>query len=409
MNVELGSASAEQKAILETAARTAEDAGLRAWLVGGPIRDAILGRPIRDLDFALERDAERFAEILAERVGGRVSLFPPFLTAKVSLPDGSEIDVATTRSERYPRPGALPEVEPGSLEQDLARRDFGINAMAMEVATGELADPLGGLEDLRERRIRVLHERSFEDDPTRAFRALRLAARLGFEIDAPTRALLDQALLGRSLQTASRERSWREVDLATLENAPARALRALADSGALLSLVPLREQPERNAALDRAESIALADRRLDRFLLFLAALVPAGAGSLERIGDGAGLSRRRLRALDSLIRSDEIIAALGATADAPGAIAILNGAPEELLSIAGADPAAQPAVELYRRYRDLRLPFRADQLGVEGGPHLAAALRDTRRALAAGSLSPEEALSFARSKALEYLRSGRER
>lgn len=409
MKIDLDSATPEQKEILRKAAEAARDIGVRAWLVGGPVRDAILGRPIRDLDFTLEGDATPFRETLAERLGGRLAAFPSFLTARISLTDGSDLDVTTTRAERYEHPGALPEVRPGTLEEDLARRDFGVNAMAMDLEGATLVDPLGGLEDLRARRIRVLHERSFLDDPTRVFRALRLAARLGFEIDAATRPLLEQAVTGSALETVSRERLWRELQLATEEDRPAAALEALADAGALKPLLPIREQPARPAALEQAERIARAEPRLDRVLLFLAALLPAGAENLERIARGAGLNRRRMRALEQLVRSPQVLSALQMAEDAAGAIAILEGAPEELLAMAAADQGARSAAELYRRYRDLRLPFRGDELGVEGGPHLAAALRDTRRALATGSLAPEEALAFARSRAMEYLHSGRER
>lgn len=403
------SATAGQKEVLRTAADAARDSGVRAWLVGGPVRDAILGRPIRDLDLTLERDVTGFGETLAERLSGRLTVFPSFLTVRIALPDGSDLDVATTRAERYEKPGALPEVRPGTLEEDLARRDFGVNAMAMDLATGELADPLGGLEDLRSRRIRVLHERSFLDDPTRVFRALRLAARLGFEIDPATLPLLEQAVKGPAVETVSRERLWRELQLATEEGRPAAALAALADAGALRSLLPLREQAARPAALDQAERIVLAEPELDRLLLFLGALLPPDTEGLERITNGAGLSRRRTHTLEQLVRSPQVLSALRSAEDAAGAIAILEGAPEELLAVAGADEGARPAAELYRRYRDLRLPFRGDELGLEGGPHLAAALRETRRALATGSLAPEEALAFARSRAMEYLRSGRER
>ena len=125
-----------------------------------------------------------------------------FLTGKLEAA-GREIDVAQTRAESYPRPGALPEVRPATIDEDLARRDFTVNAMAYPLAEdGELLDPHGGLDDLRAGLLRVLHERSFIDDPTRALRAARYAARFGFELDKATASLLADT----DLSTVSEDR-----------------------------------------------------------------------------------------------------------------------------------------------------------------------------------------------------------
>jgi tRNA nucleotidyltransferase (CCA-adding enzyme) len=181
------------------------------YLVGGAVRDLLLGRGRADIDLVVEGDAAK----LASELGAEVTLHERFGTAKVHL-DGHDVDIAGARSESYPQPGALPVVEPAArLEDDLRRRDFTINAMAIPLR-GEprLIDPHGGQADLVAKRLRVLHPRSFEDDPTRTIRAARYAARFGFELDPETAELLRRADLG----TVSADR--REAELLRLASEP---------------------------------------------------------------------------------------------------------------------------------------------------------------------------------------------
>jgi tRNA nucleotidyltransferase (CCA-adding enzyme) len=194
------------------------------YLVGGAVRDLLLGRGRADVDLVVEGDAAA----LAERLGAEVIAHERFSTAKLLL-DGHELDLATARAESYPRPGALPVVEPAaSLEEDLARRDFTINAMAIPLKTeARLIDPYGGRADLAAGLLRVLHPKSFEDDPTRALRAARYCARFGFELEGETEVLLRKA----DLSTVSVDRREAELRrLAAEEQAP-RALALLAAWG----------------------------------------------------------------------------------------------------------------------------------------------------------------------------------
>src|SRR5262249_35714796 len=155
----------------------------------------LLGRhDVLDVDVTLEDDSSTFARALAKRTGGRVRSFPQFLTYKVTADGLPEIDVATARREKDRHPAALPSAEPGRLQADLLRRDFPINAIAADILTGELHDPANGAQDIEARLIRVMHEQSFTDDPTRVYRALRLAARLGFTLEARTAELLRDAV-----------------------------------------------------------------------------------------------------------------------------------------------------------------------------------------------------------------------
>jgi tRNA nucleotidyltransferase (CCA-adding enzyme) len=200
------------------------------YLVGGAVRDLLLGRGRADIDLVVEGDAAE----LAARLGADVVSHERFATAKVEL-DGHEVDIAAARSETYPHPGALPVVEPAAgVAADLARRDFTINAMAIPLH-GEpcLIDPHRGRADLAAGLLRVLHPGSFQDDPTRALRAARYAARFGFGLEPETAALMREV----GLSTVSADRRDAELlRLAAEEEAP-RGFALLAEWG----VVELRE------------------------------------------------------------------------------------------------------------------------------------------------------------------------
>jgi tRNA nucleotidyltransferase (CCA-adding enzyme) len=194
------------------------------YLVGGAVRDLLLGRDRADVDLVVEGDAAA----LADRLGAEAVAHERFATAKVRL-DGHEVDIASARAETYSHPGALPQVElAADVEADLARRDFTINAMAIPLQ-GEprLIDPHRGREDLEAELLRVLHPRSFEDDPTRALRAARYAARFGFSPEPGTAALLREADLG----AVSADRRRAELLLLAAEPEAARGFELLGEWG----------------------------------------------------------------------------------------------------------------------------------------------------------------------------------
>jgi tRNA nucleotidyltransferase (CCA-adding enzyme) len=200
-------------------------AGHPAYLVGGVVRDFVLGRPRTDIDVAVETDVRPIADAL----GGEVIEHERFATASVTL-DGLEVDLARARAETYPQPGALPTVTPAPIADDLARRDFTINAMAVPLADEpKLLDPHAGVDDLRAGLLRVLHERSFVDDPTRALRAARYAARFDLEPEPRTAELLRGADLG----TVSSDRVEAELRRIAREAAAPRALELIAQWGLL--------------------------------------------------------------------------------------------------------------------------------------------------------------------------------
>ena len=183
------------------------------YLVGGAVRDLLLGAERADLDVVVEKDARG----LAAALGGELVEHERFSTAKVALGDDLDIDIARARTETYDHPGALPEVHPADVETDLGRRDFTINAMAVPITgDAELIDPHGGLEDLRAGVLRVLHDGSFADDPTRGLRGARYAARLGLALDPETERLLRAA----DLSTVSEDRVTAELERAAFEERP---------------------------------------------------------------------------------------------------------------------------------------------------------------------------------------------
>ncbi len=210
-------------------------AGAAAYLVGGAVRDAILGRPPLDLDVAVEGPAgalSALVAVLAQRAWTCEVRHDRFGTATLRPPSGERFDLAVTREEAYPHPGALPVVTPGvPIGRDLARRDFAIHAMALRLGDGGAepppVDPFGGAEDLRLRRIRLLHDGSLADDPTRAFRAARYAARLGFELDPGFHAAMQRSVEAGAFSRISGDRLRRALQEVLSEENRAVALEIL--------------------------------------------------------------------------------------------------------------------------------------------------------------------------------------
>ncbi|MBA3945163.1 MAG: CCA tRNA nucleotidyltransferase [Herpetosiphonaceae bacterium] len=224
-------------AVVREAAELADHRQLPLYLVGGPVRDLILGRANTDLDLVAEGDAIALARACATRWGGTLTTHAAFGTATVLLGAGTSIDFVTARRETYPHPAALPIVMPATIADDLRRRDFTINTLALSLAPhswGDVLDPVGGVADLHKRLVRVLHDRSFVDDPTRILRAIRFAARLDYGIEAHTRSLLALAL--PYLEQTSSARILHELRLLLREVEPERVLQLHEALGSLPAL-----------------------------------------------------------------------------------------------------------------------------------------------------------------------------
>ncbi|MFC2021680.1 CCA tRNA nucleotidyltransferase [Chloroflexota bacterium] len=209
---------------MQTAGLVAASQGQSLYLVGGVVRDLLLGRPNFDLDLVVEGDAINLAQRLADIVQGKTITHPRFGTAKLKWNEWS-VDVATARSETYAKPGALPSVKPGYLASDLFRRDFTINTMAIELIPdrhGQLIDLYDGRDDLNNKLICVLHERSFSDDATRIWRGLRYEQRLNFQLEPITLELLKRDI--PMLDTISGDRIRHELELILKEEFPEKIL-----------------------------------------------------------------------------------------------------------------------------------------------------------------------------------------
>jgi tRNA nucleotidyltransferase (CCA-adding enzyme) len=380
------------------------------FLVGGAVRDLLLGRAPRELDVVVEGDPTALARTLGTPVE-----HPRFGTAIVEL-DGARIDVAGARREHYPAPGALPQVEPATLEQDLLRRDFTVNAIAVALGDqqpfGEVslrAAP-GALEDLRAGRLRVLHDASFLDDPTRLLRLARYAARLGFAVEPHTAELAARALASRALDTVSGARIGAELRLALAEPDALGALAAMDDLGLLAALDP-RLRLDR-ASIERALApLPDEDGRPD--LLTMAALtLPLaltaasgdGAPDLRSAGEDpraeivALLDRFEFAAPDR----DRIAAAAAAVPrlvnELPAAqrpsqlLTVVAGVPPEGIALAGGvhEPAAEPARRWLTELRDVRLTITGEDLlaaGVPEGPEIGRRLEVALRRRLDGDLA----------------------
>ena len=355
-----------------------------------------------DVDLAVEGDAVAFGRALARETGAKSVAHERFGTAVLQLPNGRRLDLASTRRETYSASGALPKVSPAGLQEDLARRDFTVNAMAIRLAPGGPAviDPFGGSADLRRKAIRMLHARSPHDDPTRAFRAARYANRLDFSVEAKTRGWIREAIRARALDSISGDRLRREIRLLLSEENRARAAGLLASLGldravdaALASPLALRR------ALVRAEKIA--GRHPGKTTWFLYLLVWAGEvteRAAARIARRLALTREDL---SRLLRWPSVRSRLGQD---PSIARSERLSPDEIVAAAAlsASPAAR-RLEDQLRSLDASLSIRGRDLlaaGVPPGPRVGRALEATLEALRDGRISREEELDFAVRNAL---------
>lgn len=237
LSQQMGTLSPKLKEILSQLRVAATTRGYQLYLVGGGVRDLLLERPVSELDIVVLGDASAIAKDLAE-TGGQLVLHPAFGTATVTL-GSTRVDLSSARTESYDRPGALPTVSPGTLKDDLERRDFTVNALAVSLGTddyGQLIDYGVGQTDLTEGLIRVIHEHSFVDDPTRIWRAVRYEQRLGFEIEPQTLKWLKRDLVG--LKDLTGDRVWHELACVLQEDTPRHALVRLDRLGILKLIHP---------------------------------------------------------------------------------------------------------------------------------------------------------------------------
>ena len=290
-----------------------------AYLVGGSVRDALLGLTPGDMDLSVVGDAPQFAVSFADKGGGVVEAVSQFGTARVGLPAG-RFDLAMSRTETYATPGALPTVKSSGIQEDLSRRDFTINAMAVDLSPsnwGDLVDPHGGFSDTARRRIQILHPGSFRDDPTRIFRAIRYEQRLGFNLDPGALSLMKRDWDYMDLISAARVRG----ELEKILGDPLRAdILAAAEDRDVLAGIDISFRVSR-AALQAMR------RNPDRDILFYLALATASLTENEALSLVTRLeppqewreiilSSPRYRGMSSILRNEnlspsEVVSVLG--------------------------------------------------------------------------------------------------
>lgn len=272
--------------------KEADSLGINAFLVGGFVRDMLLGCKNFDLDVVVEADAISFGKVIADRIGGSLVVHHKFGTSAVVKdwpkwlgpvlhPDGKfKIDIATARKETYETPAALPTVEFSSLSDDLYRRDFTMNAMAVNINRhnfGLFVDFFGGIRDIENKVVRILHDRSFIDDPTRIFRAVRFEQRFGFKIEKHTEYLITHAIKQEMFRRTENQRIREELILILKEKNPEKAVFRMKELHELRFIHPelvidrslVRRFNELRASVKWYESMARGRRRLDTWLMYL--------------------------------------------------------------------------------------------------------------------------------------------
>ena len=400
--------------LLAAARLAADEQGVSTFLVGGMVRDLLLGRPNEDVDLVVEGDGMAFAAALADRAGGRSHPHAPFLTAVVSLPNGHRVDVASARTEFYRTPAALPEVETSLIRQDLYRRDFTINSLAIALAGdryGELVDFFGGRKDLQRREIRVLHSLSFIDDPTRAIRAVRYARRLGFSIAADTRHLISTAIGEGVFDRLSGPRLRRELENLLSEPHPTLSLGLLAELGLLPVISPdfvwsedLRSYLLKVEGQHAWYTLEALGPPPEPWFLYLGALVHrASHGAAERLTERlqmAGEYRRRMLELPDAVR-DMVAAATDPDLSTSSRMHRVEGCSPEavLLAMAGLGmPDRRRLADAVEAHARIVTPVSGGALlafGIPPGPHVGRALVKTRDALVDNEIEAEDALDYA--------------
>jgi tRNA nucleotidyltransferase (CCA-adding enzyme) len=372
------------------------------YLVGGTVRDILLGEPGFDVDIAVEGDAIELARRLAEELDGRCHPHEQFGTAVVLYGDGHHIDVVTARSEVYAAPAALPTVEPGTIEDDLFRRDFTINAMATSLMPddfGRLVDPFGGRADLQAETIRVLHERSFTDDPARVFRAIRYENRYGFRLDKNSARLARAAVEGGLVGELSGARLRDELVALLAEKEIEHSILRLAELGADRAIQPHLAADEEAVGLVRRLRelkdelhVEAPDWRLR--LAVLARRIPAA--EIGEWLDRLKLRRRDAEQIDSAVTAaPRLVERLGGgTVDPAEVVALAEPhAPDApLLALAVADlPALR---DYFTRLRNVRLDIDGTDLaalGLAESPKVGEVLQELRRRKLRGELDGRDA------------------
>lgn len=373
--------------LLQKTGELAEQRHVLVYAVGGFVRDLLLGIPNLDLDLVVEGDGIRFAKALARRYQARVMTHDRFGTATVTWADGHKFDVATARTESYEAPGALPTVYRSSIKEDLRRRDFTINTLAVRLNAhrfGELVDFHGGLRDLQNKTIRVLHGLSFIDDPTRVFRAIRFEQRLGFQLDQDAVVLMTEAVKMGLVYRLSPSRLSAEILHAFSEREPAKTLAKLADFNLLQFIHPQLKWSPGLARLMKAVEKAVEwhaefspGRLASPWIVYGMALIdqlpqPAVQETLARLTFPRHETQSLLRTSQE---STHLLRTLDRTVKPSDTFRTLRNLPDEtlvfLIAKTRSERTKQKIVDMFTTYRQVSSILNGTELkgmGLEPGP-----------------------------------------
>ena len=299
--------------------RVGDERGYSVYAVGGFVRDLLMRVENFDMDIVVEGDGIRLAEEFEKKFPCRIRTHKKFGTAIILFPDGLKIDVATARLEVYDSPAALPTVEMGSIKMDLYRRDFTINTLAIQLnlkAFGELIDFFGGVRDIKEKVVRVMHNLSFVEDPTRVFRAIRFEQRLGFQIAKHTQNLMKNAMKMGFMERLSGGRVLSELILILQEEMPIPALRRMRDFNLLHFLHPqIKFDVEAEALFEQIHHVVswfdllFLEERYDRWLIYFFGLVDfLKQGEVEEVCRRLGMNDKfKKRVMDGKRQADQTL------------------------------------------------------------------------------------------------------
>jgi tRNA nucleotidyltransferase (CCA-adding enzyme) len=388
--------------LVQRLAEIAAQAGMPLYMVGGPVRDCLLRRTVTDLDLTTEGDALALARRMARDLGGAWKKFDRFDTAKLILPGRTRfapIDLATTRTETYAHPGALPDVARGTIETDLIRRDFTINAMAIRLdgaRQGTLIDLHGGESDLYAGALRVLHSRSFEDDPTRLFRGVRFEQRFNFTFAADTGPLIAPAL--PLLDQVSGDRIRHELELIFRETQPWQALARLDELDILRQIEPDLRVDE--WIVERFQSQAAP---FDPFTCWVWLACRLSERSLTRFSQRVNLARAEALDLAQVRALWDTADAIARLTSRSGIFRALTKFHERSLRAALTvidQPAAREAMVLYlNELREVRPALdgtRLQDLGAPPGPLIGRILDEVQAAVLDGLIAtPQQEEEYA--------------
>jgi tRNA nucleotidyltransferase (CCA-adding enzyme) len=361
--------------------------GQKIYLVGGVVRDLLLGYPNFDLDLVVEGDAVKLAQQVAETSQAKLLAHHRFGTAKLRY-ENFTLDLATARKETYARPGALPTVTPGTLKDDLIRRDFSINAMAISLAAndyGELVDPYQGKSNLEHRLIRILHPGSFSDDATRILRAVRYEQRLGFELEAQTAQLLKLDI--PMLDTISGDRIRHELELIFKEKQPELAIRRLAELEVLPRISPsLKGDGWLADKFDKARRLKKPTQLPSLYFCLL--VYSFSEKSIEQFLTCLNISAKLSRAMHDTLRLKTSLPLLDKPSRKPSEIYYLLHEYEPLAiqanAIASESSTAQRYLQLFiTKLRYVRTALNGEELkrlGLSAGPEMGQVLQILHKA-----------------------------